>query len=98
MAAEQAPVVIDVRSQGASQLQPTRIPGALLVPLQHVEAKLGALTRDREVVVYCTCPNEASAARVARTLMNHGFTRVRPLHGGLDAWIEAGYEIETLPP
>jgi rhodanese-related sulfurtransferase len=27
-------------------------------------------------------------------LIDRGFTRVRPLAGGLDAWIEAGYEIE----
>jgi rhodanese-related sulfurtransferase len=26
-------------------------------------------------------------------LIDRGFTRVRPLAGGLDAWVEAGYEI-----
>lgn len=96
MSADPAPVVIDVRSHGSRMLQPRRIPGALLVPLDQVEAELRSLPRDRELVVYCTCPNEASAARVAKTLINHGFTRVRPLHGGLDAWIEAGYETEAL--
>ena len=30
-------------------------------------------------------------------LMNSGFTKVRPLHGGLEAWIAAGYEVEELP-
>jgi 3-mercaptopyruvate sulfurtransferase SseA len=49
-------------------------------------------------VLYCTCPSEASAARVARMLMNHGFRRVRPLYGGLDAWLEAGYSVEFAPP
>jgi 3-mercaptopyruvate sulfurtransferase SseA len=29
--------------------------------------------------------------------MNSGFTKVRPLHGGLEAWIAAGYEVEALP-
>jgi 3-mercaptopyruvate sulfurtransferase SseA len=29
--------------------------------------------------------------------MNSGFAKVRPLHGGLDAWIEAGYEVEDVP-
>jgi 3-mercaptopyruvate sulfurtransferase SseA len=28
--------------------------------------------------------------------MDHGFVRVRPLHGGLDAWIAAGYPVELL--
>jgi rhodanese-related sulfurtransferase len=48
--------------------------------------------------VYCTCPSEASAARVAKILMNHGFKRVRPLHGGLDAWLAAGYAVVTETP
>ncbi|MBI4190883.1 MAG: sulfurtransferase, partial [Betaproteobacteria bacterium] len=38
--------------------------------------------------------NEASAARVARLLIDRGYTRVRPLHGGLDAWVEAGFTAE----
>jgi 3-mercaptopyruvate sulfurtransferase SseA len=29
-------------------------------------------------------------------LMDRGFVRVRPLTGGLDAWSEAGYEVETI--
>jgi hypothetical protein len=29
--------------------------------------------------------------------MNHGFRRVRPLYGGLDAWIAAGYAVEEIP-
>ncbi len=27
--------------------------------------------------------------------MDRGFTLVRPLEGGLEAWAEAGYEIEA---
>ena len=48
-----------------------------------------------EVIVYCACPNEASAAAVAKKLMRAGFKRVRPLAGGIDAWVEKGYRIET---
>jgi membrane protein DedA with SNARE-associated domain/rhodanese-related sulfurtransferase len=92
------PVIVDVRSASARTLDPRRIPGALHVPLTQVDKHLGALPRDGEIVLYCTCPNEASAARVAKVLMNHGFKRVRPLHGGLDAWIEAGYAVEIFPP
>jgi len=55
------------------------------------------LPRDRDIILYCTCPSEASAARMARMLMNHGFTRVRPLFGGLEAWLAAGYAVELAP-
>jgi rhodanese-related sulfurtransferase len=30
---------------------------------------------------------------VARALIENGFQRVRPLAGGLDGWIAAGYEV-----
>jgi membrane protein DedA with SNARE-associated domain/rhodanese-related sulfurtransferase len=89
-----SPVILDVRSTTARELEPKWIPGALNVPLQEVGRHLKELPRDREIILYCTCPSEASAARVAKILMNHGFTRVRPLQGGLDAWIAAGYAVE----
>jgi hypothetical protein len=36
--------------------------------------------------VYCSCPNDVTAAQVAKHLVSHGFHRARPLLGGLDAW------------
>jgi membrane protein DedA with SNARE-associated domain/rhodanese-related sulfurtransferase len=97
MRGERAPVVVDVRSMTATTLALRRIPGALHVPVHEVGRHVEKLPRDREIVFYCTCPNEASAAQAARLLMNHGFHRVRPLHGGLDAWIAAGYPVEDIP-
>jgi len=32
---------------------------------------------------------------VARLLIDRGFTLVRPLEGGLDAWEAAGYDLEA---
>jgi len=90
-----APIIVDVRSTTARELEPRWIPGALHVPLPDVARLLKELPRDREVILYCTCPSEASAARVAKILMNHGFKHVRPLHGGLDAWVAAGYGVAT---
>jgi membrane protein DedA with SNARE-associated domain/rhodanese-related sulfurtransferase len=98
MEAERAPLVVDVRSHGARAMEPRWIPGALHVPPDELSVHLGELPRDREIVLYCNCPNEASAAQAAKLLINHGFTRVRPLHGGLDAWVAAGYAVVTAPP
>jgi membrane protein DedA with SNARE-associated domain/rhodanese-related sulfurtransferase len=90
-----SPLIIDVRSATARELEPRWIPGALHVPLPEVAQRLKELPRDRDIILYCTCPSEASAARVAKILMNHGFTRVRPLYGGLDAWVAAGYAVQS---
>jgi membrane protein DedA with SNARE-associated domain/rhodanese-related sulfurtransferase len=91
------PLIIDVRSPSARSLEPRWIPGAVHISLPDVDARLKELPREREIILYCTCPSEASAASVARILMNHGFKRVRPLHGGLDAWVAAGYAIAQAP-
>jgi membrane protein DedA with SNARE-associated domain/rhodanese-related sulfurtransferase len=87
------PLVIDVRSPSARALEPRWIPGALHISLPDVDVHLKGLPKDRDIILYCTCPSEASAARVAKILMNHGFKRVRPLHGGLDAWLAAGHAV-----
>jgi len=92
-----APLIVDVRSTTAVALEPRRIPGALRVPLNEVRDRLLDLPREREIVAYCTCPNEVSAAEVAKILMDSGFRRVRPLRGGLDAWIAAGYGVDPIP-
>jgi rhodanese-related sulfurtransferase len=55
---------------------------------------LVAVEPQSEVVVYCACPNEATAVKVAKALQQHGFKRVRPLYGGIDAWIAAGHDVE----
>ncbi|HEY6482029.1 MAG TPA: DedA family protein/thiosulfate sulfurtransferase GlpE [Steroidobacteraceae bacterium] len=95
---ERAPTILDVRSRSALALDPRTIPGALHVPPEELATLLASISHDGEVVAYCNCPNEASAAQVARLLMQHGVTRVRPLHGGLDAWVAAGYPVSGPAP
>lgn len=81
------PLILDVRS--AEQRAGGWIPGALFV------ASLADAQLDPhdEVIVYCDCPNEASAAVLARELKQRGFGRVRPLAGGFHAWQAEGYEV-----
>lgn len=98
LGASPGPLVVDVRSPTACTLQLQRIPGALHISVQEVTLHLGDLPRDREVILYCTCPNEASAAQAARALKARGFERVWPLRGGLEAWIAAGYAVEGITP
>lgn len=94
MRAEPRPIVVDVRSAAARTIDARRIPGALGVELGDIERASKAWPRDRELVLYCSCPNEASAASAARVLAAAGFVRVRPLLGGLEAWVAAGQRVE----
>ena len=90
------PLVLDVRTRANRRLDARQIPGALAVDLDDVERTLANVARDREVVVYCACPNEATAAKVALQLRGHGFRHVRPLAGGIDAWVSAGLAVDVI--
>jgi membrane protein DedA with SNARE-associated domain/rhodanese-related sulfurtransferase len=52
----------------------------------------------RDVVLYCACPNESTSARVALGLHRHGITHVRPLEGGLQAWKDLGFPLASSVP
>lgn len=88
------PIVVDVRSPVARKTDARFIPGALVMDAAVPDAGLRELPSDRDVIFYCSCPNEASAAQVAKKLIELGYQRVRPLQGGLDAWLAAGHPVE----
>jgi membrane protein DedA with SNARE-associated domain/rhodanese-related sulfurtransferase len=96
MGAGEKPIVLDVRSRVHREIDGRRIPGAVHVDLDALEATLAGIPRDRDVVVYCACPNEVTAVKVAMRLRERGIRRVRPLLGGIDAWVLAGFEIERV--
>jgi len=89
IAVGERPLFVDVRGQPTQQIDPRRIPDAIAISLDAIKARRDELPRDRKIVVYCGCPNEASAARAARLLLDRGYPWVRPLIGGLEAWSTA---------
>ena len=93
----QSPIVVDVRSEASRQLDTRIIPTALLVDSRGIDRAVHDIPFDQELVIYCNCPNEVTAAKAAKILMGQGYRRVRPLLGGLDAWDAAGYMTERLP-
>lgn len=83
--AGQAPVIVDARSQTARGME-DGIPGALVFDACGPARLMATLDRDRHIVVFCSCPNDVTAAQVAHQFLRHGFHRAKPLHGGLNAW------------
>jgi len=88
-------VIIDVRHAFDFEADPYVIPGAVRIPYEQMEG-LADIAAGREIVVYCTCPNEASSARVALLLRQRGIAPVRPLSGGFHAWRDKGYTVERV--
>lgn len=84
-----APLILDVRTE-QQRASTGWIPGAVFVSTPDAT---GVAPHD-EVVIYCDCPNEVSAAVLARELKKQGFKRVRPLAGGFEAWRASGHRYD----
>ena len=82
-------MLIDVRS-AESRARSGWIAGSINV---HDVSEL-KVDRESTIVVYCDCPNDASAAVIARKLKALGFRHVRPLAGGISAWRALGFPVE----
>jgi rhodanese-related sulfurtransferase len=96
--AGQNPLIFDLRSSAALEEDPVLIRGAIHLRIEDIEKTVNAMPRDRDIVVYCSCPNEVSSARLALQLHRKGFTRVRPLLGGIDAWRQLNYPTDPRAP
>jgi membrane protein DedA with SNARE-associated domain/rhodanese-related sulfurtransferase len=88
------PLVIDVRGGAMRQILAQRIPGAIVVALDELERYPVETVTARDVVLYCSCPNEASAAAGVRALQARGHANAKALRGGLNGWIQAGHKVE----
>jgi membrane protein DedA with SNARE-associated domain/rhodanese-related sulfurtransferase len=91
--AGQNPVILDLRSSAELESDPVLIQGAIHLTIDEIKARHYTIPTNCDVVVYCSCPNEVTSARVALMLRRQGFTRVRPLQGGIDAWREQKYPL-----
>ena len=85
--------VVDLRHPLDFLPDPRLIPGAIRISPGEVAQRHQEIPRDRDVVLYCTCPNEATSRDVAALLASRGISRVRPLLGGFQAWRAHGYPL-----
>lgn len=91
-----APVILDVRSEEHRKLDPFAIPGAQFADERHVGDIVSRYPLTQKFVVYCSCPNEVSAALMAKRLTDAGFPHALALRGGLDAWRDTGRQLTSL--
>src|ERR1700744_1844882 len=71
--------IVDLRHPLELLPDPFMLPGALHFSPDTLTAQHFQIPRDRDVVLYCTCPSEATAAKTAMILFKLGIERVRPL-------------------
>ena len=80
--AGERPFILDVRTRQEWAIG--HIAGATLVPLQELAQRFDELDPQQETVVYCHVGGRSATA--VRFLHERGFSRVRNLLGGIDAW------------
>ena len=85
-------VVVDLRPE--VERQEGSVPGALVVAFEDLDSLLPAIAK-KEVVFYCSCPDELSSVRAALRLKRHGITHLHALLGGFSAWRELGFPVEA---
>jgi len=88
--------IVDLRHPLELEPDPFTLPGALHFAPDDLTARHHEIPRDRDIVLFCDCPNEASAANTAMTLYKLGIVRVRPLRGGYDEWKRLGFPLDAV--
>jgi membrane protein DedA with SNARE-associated domain/rhodanese-related sulfurtransferase len=87
--------ILDLRPHAEVKQEPLSIRGAVHMTVDEVDRRQQEIPRDRDIILYCSCPNEVTSARVALRLHRKGISRVRPLLGGIDAWRGRNYPTEV---
>lgn len=93
-AALKSALLLDVRE--AAEFETGRLPGAINIPRGVLEFRIGdhplLSRRDTDILVYCKTSGRAALA--ALNLKRMGYTNVRSIHGGFDAWSRLGLPLE----
>jgi membrane protein DedA with SNARE-associated domain/rhodanese-related sulfurtransferase len=88
--------IVDLRHPLELLPDPFTLPGAHHVSPDALALHSSEIPLDRDIVLYCTCPSEATAAKTAMTLHKLGIDRVRPLRGGFDEWKRLGFPMDAI--
>jgi membrane protein DedA with SNARE-associated domain/rhodanese-related sulfurtransferase len=88
--------IVDLRHPLEILPDPFTLPGALHFSPEALAQRHVEIPRDRDIVLFCTCPSEATAAKTAMALHKLGIERVRPLRGGFDEWRRLGFPLDAV--
>jgi glyoxylase-like metal-dependent hydrolase (beta-lactamase superfamily II) len=88
-------VLLDVRERDA--FEAGHLPGARHIPRGQLELRLDHELPDPTVRIVAYCQYGKVSTLAAATLRTMGYTRAVALDGGVEAWTQAGYPIETGP-
>ena len=94
LASSQDVLVIDVRQPLDILGDSVIIPSAQWFAPDEVRANPSLLPKERDLIVYCTCPSDKTSGTILHRTLAAGFVRIKFLKGGLDAWRAKGFPVE----
>ncbi|GGB55298.1 rhodanese-like domain-containing protein [Deinococcus soli (ex Cha et al. 2016)] len=89
-AQERGEYVLDVRTD--AEYREGHVPGATLLPLADLGARMNEVPKDRPVYVICRSGNRS--AQASAQLVKAGYRQVFNVDGGMNAWTTAGYPVK----
>lgn len=87
-------ILLDVRTARDWNISEVKIPGAIRAPVEDMEEWITRCPKERTLVLYCACPQEATSTFLAQQLQEKGYSKVYPLKGGWREWFRARYPVE----
>ena len=94
LTSHQEVLLFDVRQPLDLLANPEIIPGAQRLTPTEVLERPSLISREKDAVVYCTCPGEKTSRAILHRALAMHFLRIRFLKGGLAAWKAKGYPVE----
>ena len=82
-------IVVDVLSP--EEYAKEHIPGAINIPLEHLETRAKELNKSHRIIVYGNNHTNESSTAAAGILEEIGYHKVSDFDGGIHAWKRAGY-------
>ncbi|HET9159294.1 MAG TPA: rhodanese-like domain-containing protein, partial [Caulobacteraceae bacterium] len=86
-------IILDVRE--ADAFARGHVPGATHLPRGQLELRINEVLPDPTVRIVACCEFGKISTLAAATLRELGYTRASALDGGMQAWREAGFTLET---
>ncbi len=77
-------LLIDVREPAEHAI--AHIEGSRLIPLGTLGDHLAELPKDQEILIHCK--SGMRSAKAVQLLLDHGYTQVKNVSGGIDAWLK----------
>jgi rhodanese-related sulfurtransferase len=94
LSSKQDVLLFDVRQPLDLLAYPEIIPSAQRIAPNEVLENPSLIPKDKDAVVYCTCPSDKTSRAVLRRALALHFSRIKFLSGGLEAWKLNGYPVE----